>query len=134
MSVVDIKIGRPVGVKFSEKYVVSVKFMHGDADFFETKEVVFPTNKKERLLEFLNWLPYAEHCDGANDCHNYNKFADAFEYEDECEEQGIEFEFYGFDNGWPIDCNTSVTGSLCDISISYFDANGAEFSVSQIHT
>lgn len=134
MSVVDVKIERPVGVTYSNQFVVELKFMHGDGDYFETAKCAFPADKKELLIEFLNWLPYADQCGGGSDTHNYNKFADPMSYEDDCEEAGIEYEFYGLDEGWPYDSNGDCGAALRSVNIIYVDANGAEFSVSQIES
>ena len=135
MPVVEIQIDKLVGARHFDCYVVSAQFMHGDADHYEIKEVVFPLEKEELMIEFLNWLPVADTALGewrpTAKIDRFHKFADEAWYEDECDEAGVEFEFYGLDE-WPANHDAGGYATFCGAGVSFFDGAGMEFSVKQI--
>ncbi|MNC26408.1 hypothetical protein D3C75_745380 [compost metagenome] len=136
MSVVDIVIDKPVGPQYFNAYVIEVRFSFGrDTYTFETKTIEFPADKKDLAIAFLNWLPYASEALSDDDVtfedvYNYNKFANEHAHHDECDEHGVDFEFYGLD-GWPFDINDDC-GELFETTISYYDGNGQKFAAKLI--
>ena len=121
-------------------YVVYVKFMHGDADGYETEECEFQLGDEEHMLEFLNFLalcsvkyPHGKGgCDDYTRVPGYNRWVESYEYdEDEMSEE--EFEALA-DNQileWPF-WEGEYCASYDGAHVVFFNEEGIRHSVNLI--
>jgi len=129
----------PYGYK--NVYVVTVSFMHGDADSYESEECGFLLGDEERMLEFLNFLA---RCavrstsgggrDSYNDIEGYSRWVEDEDI-DEWDEEGNErteeeMEALRDDQilSWPF-----WEGEWCAVyngaHVVFFDENGTQKTV-----
>lgn len=137
----------PYGYK--NMYVVTVSFMHGDADSYESEECGFLLGDEERMLEFLNFLARCavRYCNGKggrdsyNDVLGYSRWVEDCDFneddwedldDEELEAKREEFETFGPDDqilNWPF-WEGEWCASYNGAHVTFFDENGAQKSVS----
>lgn len=123
MTVKDIGIQRnPSTSKYRNEYVIKSEFMHGDAEFTEYRETAFPADRKELVVEFLNWLNATS---AASENGDYHEEVEGFHKFNSWSEEG-QFE-YGLE-GWPLDENTSCEARYMGSELTFYDAYGVSFN------
>lgn len=128
----------PYGYK--NVYVVSVNFMHGDGDSYETEECGFLLGDEERMLEFLNFLSRcsvrdtSRHRDSYNDIEGYSRWIedeDIDEWDEEGEERSeIEMDALRDDQilRWPF-WEGEWSADFNGAHVVFFDENGVQKTV-----
>lgn len=124
MPVVNIAVEQNAAKSgYSNKFVITSEFMHGDDDFDATRVSVFPGDRKDLVIEFLNFLNNTSEALDGGECQDsvpgYEKFSDS--YSDDFE--------YGLEDGWPIDCNNSVEASYSGSTVEFYDHSGTRYNV-----
>lgn len=124
MPVVNIAVEQNAAKSgYSNKFVITSEFMHGDDDFDATRISVFPGDRKDLVIEFLNYLDNTAAALDDNEYMDsvpgYEKFGDS--YSDQFE--------YGLERGWPIDCDTSIEASYCGSTLEFYDHSGTRYNV-----
>ena len=137
----------PYGYK--NVYIVTVSFMHGDADSYESEECGFLLGDEERMLEFLNFLARCavRYCNGKggrdsyNDVPGYSRWVEDADFneddwedldDEELEAKREEFEESGADDqilNWPF-WEGEWCASYNGAHVTFFDENGVQKSVS----
>lgn len=133
----------------SSVYVVTVSFMHGDADSYDSEECVFQLGDEERMLEFLNFLARCavRYCNGKggydtySDVPGYSRWVEDADFneddyedldDDEFEAKRKEFEEGGSEDqilNWPF-WEGEYCASYNGAHVVFFDENGIQKSVS----
>lgn len=108
--------------KYSNEFVVTSQFMHGDGNHYETRVTTFSLEKKELLIEFLNWL------DATQVGLKQHKYLDSIEGHKKFGDSSEPTFDNGLEDGWPIDCDSSCEASYKGSELDYFDAGGHRFS------
>lgn len=132
----------------AEMYVVYVRFMHGDADSYDTEEVYFALGDEERMLEFLNFLSRCSvrYCNGKggrdsyNDVPGYSRWVEDEDFneddwedldDEELEAKREEFEESGTDDQilhWPF-WEGEWCASYDSAYVVYFNEQGIRHTV-----
>lgn len=151
--VADVITGVTIGGTYNpyqraNVYVVAVRFMHGDADGYETEECEFALGDEERMLEFLNFLSRCSvrYCNGKggrdsyNDVPGYSRWVEDEEFneddwedldDEELEAKREEFEESGTDDqilSWPF-WEGEWCASYDGAHVVFFDENGTQKTV-----
>lgn len=123
-------------------FVVHARFMHGDADGYETEEAVFDGNDELRMVEYLNFLsrcsvryPHGKGgCDGYDNVIGYQKWVegDIPDEDDYTEEEinKINEEYEGI-LSWPR-WEGEYIASFDSAWVVYYDEAGIQHSVEMI--
>lgn len=114
-------------IKYSDKYVATIHFMHGDGDFDDTVVVAYSdAETMKKLLEVLNncsqLYPNGKSgYDSYQEAENFALFFDDWDLE-------VEDDFEPLDElTWP--SNEGIVASYAGVDVSYYDVNGIEHEV-----
>lgn len=120
-----VMIAESVAPRFFNSYLVSAKFMIGDADGDLIEEKAFPLTATAEMYEFLQFLVDCANLyrngkggyDSYEEVHNYDKYIDEGEWLD----------------GWPEDSDMDgIYHSLEGFEVFYYDEFGQKSKVSVV--
>lgn len=109
--VTDVYIKTATKPKYFNCYVVEVEYMHGDADHYQTEEDTFGVNKRQDLIDYLNFLErcLAEYPYGRGGSDDYDHIP-------------------GYDemvSSWPCD-DCGIQASLEGYEVFFYDSTGTK--------
>lgn len=111
------------------KYVVKVKVMFGDADFYEDVKFEFTPNEEREILRFLNFLNQkvaTAYPNGRGGDDKYESVVEGWNEWFGVDEDGN----YGrFCDYWPSNWDLGGESTLENVDVTYYNSDGVGFSV-----
>lgn len=130
-------IGNAVGAKHLSKFIIEVKFMHGDADAYSFNEIVLLSTREDLVeeavsaLKELDAIPWNDRRDGYGKVASFCKWFGEGNGEEDSEWYDA---FYNEGNrsiDWPGDstCDYQYRAMLSSWKVFYYDAFGVKINV-----